>query len=39
VAMVIGWVLTVGRHAISRVMLTMGLHESRHLANVYRLVS
>ena len=36
---VIGWALTVGRHAISRVILTMGLHESRHFASVYRFVS
>lgn len=38
-AMVVGWVLTVGRHTISRVILTMGLHELRHFASVYRFVS
>jgi hypothetical protein len=37
-AMVTGWVLTVGRHTISNVILTMGLHESRHFASVYRFV-
>jgi hypothetical protein len=37
-AMVVGWVLTVGRHTISNVILTMGLHESRHFASVYRFV-
>ena len=38
-AFVIGWALTVGRHTISRVILTMGLHESRHFASVYRFIS
>ena len=37
-ALVVGWVLTVGRHTISNVILTMGLHESRHFAGVYRFV-
>lgn len=37
-SMVVGWVLTVGRHTISNVILTMGLHESRHFASVYRFV-
>jgi hypothetical protein len=37
-AMVVGWVLTVGRHTISNVILTMGLHESRHFASVYRFI-
>lgn len=37
-AMILGWVLTVGRHTISNVILTMGLHESRHFASVYRFV-
>ncbi len=36
--MMLGWVLTVGRHTISNVILTMGLHESRHFASVYRFV-
>jgi DDE superfamily endonuclease len=35
-ALLVGWVLTVGRHTISRVILTMGLHESRHFATIYR---
>jgi len=39
VTLVIGWVLTVGRHTISGVILTMGLHESRHFSSVYRFVS
>lgn len=38
VAMMVGWVLTVGRHTVSNVILTMGLHESRHFASVYRFV-
>ncbi len=38
VAMIVGWVLTVGRHTISNVILTMGLHESRHFTGVYRFV-
>ena len=37
-AMIIGWALTVGQHTISRVILAMGLHESRHFASVYRFV-
>jgi len=37
-AMMVGWVLTIGRHTISNVILTMGLHESRHFASVYRFV-
>jgi hypothetical protein len=36
VVLVIGWVLTVGRHTVSRVILTMRLHESRHFATIYR---
>jgi len=36
VALVIGWALTVGQHTISKVILTMGLHESRHFATIYR---
>lgn len=38
VALVIGWVLTVGKHSISRIILTMGLHESRHFATIYRFI-
>ena len=37
-AMMVGWFLTVGRHTISNVILTMGLHESRHFAGGYRFV-
>jgi hypothetical protein len=36
VALVIGWVLTVGKHTVSQVILTMRLHESRHFATIYR---
>ena len=36
VALVIGWVLTTGTHTISHVILTMGLHESRRFAAIYR---
>ncbi|MGO9566274.1 MAG: transposase [Desulfomonilaceae bacterium] len=35
-ALVIGWVLTVGNHTVSQVILTMRLHESRHFATIYR---
>ncbi len=34
-----GWVLTVGTHTVSQVMLTTGLHESMHFASVYRFFS
>lgn len=36
VALLIGWVLTVGKHTVSQVILTMRLHESRHFATIYR---
>jgi DDE superfamily endonuclease len=36
VALIIGWVLTVGKHTVSQVILTMKLHESRHFATIYR---
>ena len=36
VVLITGWVLTVGTHTISQVILTMGLHESEHFANVYK---
>lgn len=36
VALVIGWVLTVGKHTVSQVILTMKLHQSRHFATIYR---
>jgi hypothetical protein len=36
VALVIGWVLTVGKHTVSQVILTMKLHESSHFATIYR---
>jgi len=35
-ALLVGWVLTVGTHTISKVILTMGLHEFRHFATIYR---
>lgn len=35
-ALVVGWVLTVGKHTVSQVILTMRLHESRHFATIYR---
>ena len=35
-ALLVGWVLTVGTHTISKVILTTGLHESRHFATIYR---
>jgi hypothetical protein len=34
--LVVGWVLTVGRHSLSQVILTTKLHESGHFATVYR---
>lgn len=36
VALVIGWVLTVGNHTITQVILTVKLHERRHFATIYR---
>jgi hypothetical protein len=36
VVLVIGWVLTVGKHTVSQVILTMRLHESKHFATIYR---
>lgn len=36
VALLIGWVLTVGKHTVSQVILTMRLHDSRHFATIYR---
>jgi len=39
VALLMGWVLTVGTHTISQVMLTMRLHESRHFASIYRFLA
>ena len=39
VLLVTGWVLTVGTHTISRVILTMGLERSWHFASVYRFLS
>jgi hypothetical protein len=38
-ALVIGWVLTVGKHTISHVILTMRLDEARHFASVFRFVA
>lgn len=39
VLFMIGWVLTVGKHTVSNVILTMKLHESEHFASVYRFLS
>ncbi len=36
IALIVGWVLTVGRHTVSQVILTMRLHESKHFASIYR---
>jgi hypothetical protein len=36
VGMLIGWALTVGKHTVSKVILTMRLHDSRHFATIYR---
>ena len=35
----VGWVLTVGVHTVSRVILTMGGHEREHFASIYRFLS
>jgi hypothetical protein len=37
--LIVGWALTVGRHTIGRVILTVGAHTSRHFASVYRFLS
>ena len=37
--LIVGWVLTVGKHTISRVILTMDLHERRHFSSVYRFIA
>ena len=34
--LITGWVLTVGTHTISQVVLTTGLHESEHFSAAYR---
>jgi hypothetical protein len=39
VCLLTGWVMTVGIHTISRVILTMGLERSWHFASVYRFLS
>lgn len=36
VTLIIGWVMTVGKHTVSRVILTTGLHEHRHFSSIYR---
>ena len=36
VALLIGWVLTVGKHPISQIILAMWLHESKHFATICR---
>lgn len=37
--LMIGWVLTVGAHTISQVILTVEAHQSEHFASVYRFLS
>lgn len=39
VVLITGWVLTVGTHTISQVILTTGLHESEHFSSVYKFFS
>jgi hypothetical protein len=39
VALVIGWVLTVGKHTVSQVILTARLHESHHFSSIYRFLA
>jgi len=34
--LITGWVMTVGVHTISQVILTGGLHESEHFSSIYR---
>jgi SRSO17 transposase len=38
-ALIVGWVLQVGRHTITEVMQAHGLHESRHFSGIYRFLS
>lgn len=38
-SLLVGWVLTVGVHTISRVILTVGAHEREHFASLYRFLS
>jgi hypothetical protein len=37
--LITGWVLTVGVHTISQVILSVGLHESEHFVSVYRFLA
>lgn len=37
--LLVGWVLTVGAHTVSRVILTVGAHEKEHFASLYRFLS
>lgn len=39
VMLVVGWVVTVGQHTISRVILSVGAHEREHFASLYRFLS
>ena len=34
--LITGWVLTVGTHTVSQVILATGAHESEHFANIYK---
>jgi hypothetical protein len=37
--LIVGWVLTIERHTISRILLTLGLHQTEHYSNIYRFIS
>jgi len=39
IMLVVGWVLTVGQHTISRVILSVDAHEREHFASLYRFLS
>jgi hypothetical protein len=39
VVLITGWVVTVGTHTISQVILTVEAHESEHFASIYRFLS
>jgi len=39
VVLMTGWVLTVGTHTVSRVILTVEAHESEHFGSIYRFFS
>jgi hypothetical protein len=39
IVLMTGWVVTVGMHTISQVILTLEAHESEHFASIYRFLS